>query len=74
MITVKLIAVGKSIGFVLPRDLLERLHLHEGDVLKVVETPNGMELIPRDPEIDQQKTVADEVMRSDHNVLKELGQ
>ena len=74
MITVKLTTVGSSTGIVLPKDLLERLRVKKGDVLHVVETPNGIELTPYDPEFAEQIAVAEEVMRSDRNVLKKLAE
>jgi len=74
VITVKLTTVGSSTGIVLPKDLLERLRVKKGDVLHVVETPNGIELTPYDPEFAEQIAVAEEVMRSDRNVLKKLAE
>jgi hypothetical protein len=41
-------------------------------MLHVVETPNGIELTPYDPDFAAQVAVAEEVMRSDRNVLKQL--
>ena len=54
MTTVKLTTVGSSTGIVLPKEVLERLRVSKGDVLHVVETPNGIELTPYDPEFAEQ--------------------
>jgi putative addiction module antidote len=70
--TVKLTTVGSSTGLVLPKEILERLRVSKGDLLHVIETPNGIELTPYDPEFAAQLVVAEEVMRADRNVLKEL--
>jgi putative addiction module antidote len=42
--------IGNSVGLILPKDLLARLKLNEGDKLHVVEqTERGMKLTPYDP-------------------------
>jgi putative addiction module antidote len=74
MKTIKLTTVGSSTGIVLPKELLARLRVSKGDVLHLVETPNGVELTPYDPEFDAQMSVAEEVMRTDRNVLKKLAE
>lgn len=73
-ITLKLTTVGSSTGVVLPKELLEKLRVGKGDVLHVVETPNGIELTPYNPEFADQMAVAEQVMRSDRNVLKKLAE
>lgn len=74
MNTVKLTTVGNSTGIVLPKDVLEKLRVGKGDVLHLIETPTGIELTPYDPEFAEQIAVAEEVMRSDRNVLKKLAE
>jgi putative addiction module antidote len=74
MKTVKLTTVGSSTGIVLPKDVLERLRVQKGDVLHVVETPNGIELTPYDPQFAAQLSAAEEVMREDRNVLRKLAE
>lgn len=42
--------IGNSLGFILPKELLARLRLKEGDKLHVVEqTERGIKLSPYDP-------------------------
>jgi putative addiction module antidote len=42
--------IGNSVGLILPKELLARLKLKEGDVLHVVEqTERGLKLSPYDP-------------------------
>ncbi|QYU69742.1 AbrB/MazE/SpoVT family DNA-binding domain-containing protein [Leptolyngbya sp. 15MV] len=72
MATVKLRAVGNSVGVVLPRDLLARLHLQEGDSLHLVESSDGFRLKRADPDFERQMKVAREVMRRRRAVLREL--
>jgi putative addiction module antidote len=74
MSTLKLTTVGSSTGVVLPKELLERLRVKKGDLLHVLDTPGGIELTPYDPEFADQIAVAEEVMRSDRNVLKKLAE
>jgi putative addiction module antidote len=74
MTTVKLTTVGSSTGIVLPKEVLERLRAKKGDILHVVETLNGIELTPYDPEFADQIAIAEEVMRSDRNLLKKLAE
>ena len=66
--------VGNSAGVVLPREILQRLHVDKGDTLYVVETPGGIELTPYNPEFAAQMELAEEVMREDRDVLRRLGE
>jgi hypothetical protein len=43
-------------------------------LLHVVETPNGVELTPYNPEFAAQLAIAEEVMRTDRDVLRQLAQ
>jgi len=70
--TVKLTTVGNSTGIVLPRELLEKLRVKKGDILHVLETPNGIELTSFDAEFARQMDVAEGVMREDRDVLRRL--
>jgi putative addiction module antidote len=70
--TIKLTTVGSSTGLVLPKEILERMRVGKGDLLHVIETRDGIELTPYDPEFAMQFAVAEEVMRTDRDVLKQL--
>ena len=71
MTALKLRAIGNSVGVVLPKELLARLRVGEGDTLQVMEVPDGLRLLRNDPELDRQMVVAREVMRRSV-VLREL--
>lgn len=73
-ITVKLTTVGNSTGIILPKELLEKLRVSKGDVLHVLETPNGIELTSFDPEFARQMDVAEGIMRKRRNLLKKLAE
>ena len=74
MTTVKVTTVGNSAGIVLPRDVLDRLRVGKGDVLCVLETPNGVELTAYNPEVAAQMEAAERVMREDRDVLRKLAE
>ena len=64
--------IGTSTGLILPKAELDRLHVAEGDVLYLIETPNGLELTPYDPEFEAQLESAQRVMKKYRNTLREL--
>lgn len=66
----KVTTIGNSTGVVLPKEILERLRVGKGDSLFAVETPNGVELTPRDPEFAEQIEIAERVMREDRDALR----
>jgi len=70
----KLTAIGNSTGVVLPKELLDRLHVERGDELSVVETPDGLMLTAYDPELAEQMDAADRVMRRRRNLLRKLAE
>lgn len=72
MTTLKLKAVGNSTGVILPKEVLAKLHVEKGDQLFVVETANGIELTPYDPEFELQMQAARKVMKKRRSVLREL--
>ena len=72
MTALKLKAVGNSTGLILPKDILARLHVEKGDSLFVVETANGIELTPYDPEFGRQMDTARKIMKKRRSVLREL--
>ena len=74
MQTLKITTVGNSAGVVLPREILDRLHVEKGDMLYVLETPNGIELTPYTQAFGKQMDVADRVMREDRDVLRKLAE
>lgn len=74
MATAKITTVGNSAGIVLPRKVLERLRVGKGDTLYILETPNGIELTPYNPELATQMDAAERVMREDRDVLRRLGE
>lgn len=74
MTTLRLTTIGNSTGLVLPKELLERLRVEKGDTLHVVETENGIELTPYDPQFAEQMDAAEKIMRRHRDVLKRLAE
>lgn len=68
----KITAIGNSAGVILPKELLAHLRLEKGDELFALETPDGIRLTAYDPELASQMAVAEQVMREDRQVLRQL--
>lgn len=69
---VKLVAVGNSTGIIIPKEILSRLRLEQGDLLSLGEVPGGIELRPSDPDFDAQLAAARAVMKNRKRALSEL--
>ena len=54
MAELKIRRVGNSSGVVLPKEMMARLRVAEGDTLFVTETPNGYRIEPHDPVVERQ--------------------
>ncbi len=72
MLTLKLTQIGNSVGVILPKELLGKLGVGKGDLLHVIDTPDGVRLSTADPEFEAQMEVARRLMKKWHNVLREL--
>jgi putative addiction module antidote len=70
----KVTQIGNSLGVILPKELLAKLKVEKGDSLHVLETKDGVEVTPFDPEFADQMAHATEVMREDRDVLRKLGE
>lgn len=70
----KLRAIGNSTGVVLPKEILEKLRVGQGDDVMVLETPDGITLTSYDPEFAEQMDVAEQVMRKRRNLLRKLAE
>ena len=58
MVKLKLRAVGTSVGVVLPKEVLARMKLAQGDELFLTESPDGYRVTPYDPELEEQMSRA----------------
>jgi putative addiction module antidote len=65
--------IGNSVGLILPKDLLARLKLKEGDQLHVVEQPErGIKLSPYDPKHAEAMEIARRSFRKYADTYKAL--
>lgn len=69
---VKARKMGGSIGATLPREMVDRLHIEEGDELTVVETSRGLLLTPYDPEFEEEMDAYERGARKYRDALREL--
>jgi putative addiction module antidote len=72
MTSLKIRKIGNSLGVVLPKDLLERLNVGEGDTLAIQHDDQGIHLKVSDAEIDRLMELAEEIIEENRNVLKVL--
>ena len=67
--------IGNSLGFILPKDLLAKLDLKEGDQLHIVEQPErGVKLSPYDPKHAKAMEIARKSFRTYANTYKALAE
>ena len=70
--TLKITRIGNSAGVVLPKEVLARLRVGLGDALHLTEAPDGVRLTAHDPDFAATMDMAEEIMREDRNILREL--
>ena len=68
----KITTLGNSLGIVLSREILARLRVDKGDLLYLVESPLGFEVMPYEPQFIGQLQRAEQLMRAQRNALKVL--
>jgi putative addiction module antidote len=66
--------IGNSLGVILPKDVLARMHIGLGDELTLSELPNGVSLSVYKPDAALQLEIAREVMSKRRNILKALAE
>ena len=65
--------IGNSLGLILPKDLLAKLDLSEGDLLHVVRQPDrGVQLTPYDPKHAKAMDLARKAFKTYANTFKAL--
>jgi len=65
--------IGNSTGLILPKELLARLRLDQGDWIYVSETADGgLRLTPYDPTFEKGMQIAEKAMKTYRNALAEL--
>jgi putative addiction module antidote len=72
MISLKLMQIGNSVGFVLPKEAASRLNIEKGDVIYLTESAGGYRITPYDPAFEKQMKAAERIMKKRRNVLRAL--
>ncbi len=70
----KIITIGNSVGVILPKEILNRLHVEKGDNLYISETADGIQLTPYDQNFAEEMDAARRVMRKHRDVLRKLAE
>jgi putative addiction module antidote len=72
MLKVKITSIGNSMGIVLPKEALAKLKAEKGDILYLVDGPEGLTLTPYQQDFEEQMNVAKKVMKKYRNALHKL--
>ena len=70
----KLRAVGKSTGLIIPKEMLEALHLKQGDTVCFRQSNEEFVLTAGDPEVERQIAAARKGISKFRNTLKALAE
>jgi len=68
----KLTKMGASTGAVLPKEMLARMKVENGDTLYAIETADGYLITPYDPAIEDQLQAGREFMKDYRDTFKAL--
>jgi putative addiction module antidote len=71
---VKVTTIGNSVGIVLPKEILSRLHVEKGDTLYITESPEGVRLSAYNETFARKLEAFEQVMRENRDVLKKLAE
>jgi putative addiction module antidote len=73
MVELKVRKIGNSLGVVLPKEVISRLHTGDGEPLFLVEAPEGgFRLTSYDPEFEKKMAKAEEIIGRYRNTLRAL--
>ncbi|QXD16794.1 hypothetical protein GQ464_007610 [Rhodocaloribacter litoris] len=63
---------GEDLGFIIPASVAEAMRMQEGDAFELSVTPEGILLIPCDPDVAGMMEDARAFMHSHRNAFREL--
>jgi putative addiction module antidote len=70
MVELKVRKIGNSLGVVLPKDVINRLHTKNGEPLFLIEAPDGSyRLTSYDPAFEKKMAKAEDIISRYHNTL-----
>ncbi len=70
----KVVKIGNSAGVILPKELLARLRVSEGEAIFASEAPDGIRLSALNPDFATKMALAETIMREDRDILHVLAQ
>lgn len=70
----KIRKIGNSLGVILPKQLIEELHLKTGDKITIERKGPNLELRPVDPEFEEWAEAYSQVNKDYKDVLKALAE
>jgi len=68
----KVVRIGNSVGVVLPREVLAKLRIGQGEEIFLSESPNGYLMSAIDPDFVDAMAAAETIMREDRDILAVL--
>lgn len=73
MVELKVRRFGDSLGVVLPKEVINRLHTKDGEPLFLTEAPDGSyRLTPYDPDFEKKMAKAEDIIGRYRNTLHTL--
>jgi putative addiction module antidote len=73
MVELKVRKFGNSLGVVLPKEVINRLHTGDGEALFLIEGPDGgYQLTPYDPTFERKMAKAEDIINRYRNALHVL--
>lgn len=72
MYAIKLRKIGNSVGLVLPKEVLSKLKVQEGETLYLSDAKDGFRITPYNEEFAKQMEIAERIMTEDRDILREL--
>ncbi|MGK7895084.1 MAG: AbrB/MazE/SpoVT family DNA-binding domain-containing protein [Xenococcus sp. (in: cyanobacteria)] len=72
MYKIKIRKVGNSLGATIPKEILEKLRVGEGDTVFITEISDAVKLSAYDPEFEKAMSIYKQGSRQYRNALKEL--
>jgi len=73
MVELKIRKFGNSLGVVLPKEVISRLQMGDGERVFLIEAPDGdYRLTPYDPAFEKKIAKAEEIMNRYRNTLHSL--
>ncbi len=73
-VTAKITKVGNSSALIIPKEVMERFNLAQGEVVNLSDASNGFLVTPYDEKKSRQLDAAREIMRKNRNMLKKLAE